>query len=78
MQTEPLTVQQTATHYWVVQSGVVELAGAVTREAAESERELLKRLRRRSRRRTERRDPRSYDDRESYDGGPGPRHSSEA
>jgi hypothetical protein len=52
MQAEPLIVQQTATRYWVVLSGAVELAGAVTREAAESERELLRRLRDRSRRRS--------------------------
>jgi hypothetical protein len=41
---QELTVQQTATRYWVVLSGAVELAGAVTREAAEAERELLRRL----------------------------------
>jgi hypothetical protein len=46
-----LTVRQTATGYWVVQRGAVSLAGAVTREAAEAERELLERLRDRGPRR---------------------------
>jgi hypothetical protein len=48
---ERLTVRQTATGYWVVQRGAVQLAGAVTREAAEAERALLERLRERNRRR---------------------------
>jgi hypothetical protein len=48
---EPLTVRQTATGYWVVQRGSVQLAGAMTREAAEAERELLTRLARRTMRR---------------------------
>jgi len=44
VQAQQLTVQQTATRYWVVQRGAVELVGALTREAAEAERELLRRL----------------------------------
>ena len=43
-----LTVEKTATGYWVVQSGTEQLAGAVTRQAAEAERELMRRLRRRT------------------------------
>jgi hypothetical protein len=43
-----LTVQRTATGYWVVQSGAEQLCGAVTRQAAEAERELMRRLRRRT------------------------------
>jgi hypothetical protein len=46
-----LTVRRTATGYWVVQRGAVHLSGALTREAAEAERDLLERLRNRSRRR---------------------------
>lgn len=42
---EKLTVKRSASNYWVVQSGAVEIAGAVTREAAEAERELTRRLR---------------------------------
>jgi hypothetical protein len=45
MPEQQLTVKQTATGYWVVQRGAVELAGALTRQAAEAERELLGRLR---------------------------------
>jgi hypothetical protein len=48
LQPEQLTIKQTATGYWVVQQGAVHLAGAMTREAAEAERELLTRLRTRS------------------------------
>jgi hypothetical protein len=44
---ERLTVRQTATSYWVVQRGSVHLAGALTRKAAEAERELRERLRKR-------------------------------
>jgi len=51
MQGERLTIKQTATGYWVVQRGSVQLAGGVTRAAAEAERELLERLRDRGRRR---------------------------
>lgn len=68
MQAEPLIVQQTATRYWVVLSGAVELAGAVTREAAESERELLRRLRDRSRRRSMRGDAALHGDGRTRDG----------
>jgi hypothetical protein len=52
VQREPLRIKQTATGYWVVQRGAVQLAGGVTREAAESERRLLERLRDRDRRRS--------------------------
>ncbi len=45
---QPLTVKQAASNYWVVQSGTTDLAGAVTRQAAEAERELMRRLRRRT------------------------------
>lgn len=45
---EPLTVKETATGYWFVQRGAVELVGAITREAAEAERELILRLRERT------------------------------
>lgn len=45
---EQLTVKQTATGYWVVQSGSEHISGAVTRQAAEAERELMRRLRRRT------------------------------
>jgi hypothetical protein len=51
MQSEPLTIKQTPTGYWVVQRGAVQLAGAPTRRAAEAERDLLDRLRSRSLRR---------------------------
>jgi len=43
-----LTVKQTATGYWVVQSGSEQISGAVTRQAAEAERDLMRRLRRRT------------------------------
>jgi hypothetical protein len=39
-----LTIKQTATGWWTVQRGSVQLAGAMTRTAAERERELLRRL----------------------------------
>ena len=42
---EKLTVKQSASNYWVVQSGSVEIAGAVARQGAEAERELTRRLR---------------------------------
>jgi hypothetical protein len=45
---EKLTVQQTASNYWTVRSGDAEISGAVTRQAAEAERELVRRLRRRT------------------------------
>jgi hypothetical protein len=44
MQDERLTIKQTATGYWTVQRGATQLAGAMTRAAAEREREMLKRL----------------------------------
>lgn len=59
MQAESLTIKQTATGYWVVQQGGVHLAGAMTREGAEAERDLLTRLRTRSVRRLDRRGPRA-------------------
>ena len=52
MQKERLTVKRTATGYWVVQRGSVQLTGSVTRAGAEGERELLERLRDRGRRRS--------------------------
>jgi hypothetical protein len=52
MQKERLTIRRTATAYWVVQRGSVQLAGAVTRAGAEAERDLLERLSNRSRRRS--------------------------
>jgi hypothetical protein len=51
VQAERLTIKQTATGYWVVERGAVQLAGATTRRAAEAERDLLNRLRDRSVRR---------------------------
>jgi hypothetical protein len=54
VQAESLTIKQTATGYWVVQQGGVHLAGAMTREAAEAERDLLVQLRDRSVRRQSR------------------------
>jgi hypothetical protein len=48
---ESLTIKQTATGCWTVQRGSVQLAFAMTRSAAERERETLQRLSRsRSRR----------------------------
>jgi hypothetical protein len=44
MQSPQLTIKQTATGYWTVQRGSTQLAGAMTRTAAERERELLRRL----------------------------------
>jgi hypothetical protein len=43
-----LSVKRAATNYWVVSSGSEQVAGAVTRQAAEAERELVRRLRRRT------------------------------
>jgi hypothetical protein len=54
VQTERLTIKQTATGYWVVEQGSVQLAGAMTRAAAEAERDLRNRLRDRSLRRVSR------------------------
>ncbi len=44
MKTEQLAIKQTATGWWTVQRGRIELAGAMTREGAERELELLRRL----------------------------------
>jgi hypothetical protein len=46
---QQLTVKQTASNYWVVERGPNAIAGALTREAAEAERELMRRLQRRTR-----------------------------
>ena len=54
VQAERLTIKQTATGYWVVERGAVQLAGGTTRRAAEAERDLLNRLRDRSVRRVSR------------------------
>jgi hypothetical protein len=46
---EQLTLKQTANNYWVVERGPDDaIAGALTRKAAEAERELVRRLRRRT------------------------------
>lgn len=50
-----LTIRQTATGYWSVQRGSVQLAFAMTRTAAEHERETLQRISRCSQRRAGRR-----------------------
>jgi hypothetical protein len=44
MQTDQLTIKRTATGWWTVERGQVQLAGAWTRDGAERERELLKAL----------------------------------
>jgi len=44
MSSPRLTISQTPTGYWTVLRGSVELASAMTRSAAERERELLLRL----------------------------------
>jgi len=49
---DPLVVTQTPTGYWIVERGDVMLAGAMTRRAAERERERMLRLASRSVRRT--------------------------
>jgi hypothetical protein len=54
-----LTIKQTTTGYWVVEQGTVQLAGAMTRSAAEAERDLLNNLRNRSLRRVSRPLPRA-------------------
>jgi hypothetical protein len=48
MRPERLTIKQTPTGYWTVQRGAIHVAGSMTREGAEAERELLRRLSRRS------------------------------
>jgi hypothetical protein len=45
---QQLTLKQTATNYWVVERGPQELSGGLTRQAAEAERELVRRLRART------------------------------
>jgi hypothetical protein len=55
VQAERLTIKQTATGYWVVECGAVQLAGATTLKAAEAERDLVNRLRERRVRRIARR-----------------------
>ncbi|HTZ88122.1 MAG TPA: hypothetical protein VMB05_15760 [Solirubrobacteraceae bacterium] len=45
---ERLTVKQKARTYWVVERDRNEIAGGLTRQAAEAERELVQRLRRRT------------------------------
>lgn len=52
-----LTVKRTTNGYWTVQRGSVQLAFAMTREAAEHERETLERLGMCSERRSRRRQP---------------------
>ena len=54
-QPEQLTIEQTATGYWTVRRGSVDLAGAMTRQGAEAERELRRRLHSRAVRRARRR-----------------------
>ena len=49
---QQLTIAQTATGYWSVQRGGRHVAGAMTKGAAEAERDLMVRLRRRTVRRT--------------------------
>jgi hypothetical protein len=44
MQAPQLTIEQTATGYWMVQRAGVPVAGAMTRQAAERELETLLRL----------------------------------
>ena len=44
MQTPKLTIKQTSTGWWTVQRGRIQLAGAMTRDGAERELELLRRL----------------------------------
>jgi hypothetical protein len=41
MQTSELTIKRTATGWWTVQRGQIQLAGAWTRDGAERERQLL-------------------------------------
>jgi len=54
---QQLTIQQTATGYWAVQRGGEQIAFAMTRAAAERERETLERLSRCSERRSRRPQP---------------------
>jgi hypothetical protein len=45
---QQLSVKRSSSTYWIVRSGDEQIAGAVTRQAAEAERELVTRLRRRA------------------------------
>jgi len=54
VQAQQLTIRQMATNYWVVERGAVQLAGAATRKAAETERDQLNRVHDRSVRRLRR------------------------
>jgi hypothetical protein len=51
MQSDKLTIKQTATGWWTVQRGRIQLAGAWTKDGAERERELLRALSQCSKRR---------------------------
>ena len=55
--TKSLTIEQTATGYWTVERGGVQVAFAMTRRAAENERETLRRLSEGSARRAGSREP---------------------
>jgi hypothetical protein len=55
--TPSLTVERTPAGYWTVQRGGLQVAFAMTREAAERERETLERLGRCSERRSRRPQP---------------------
>ena len=57
MQEPQLTIEETATGYWTVRRGSAQLTGAMTRQAAERERDLLQRLSERSEQRTSSRRP---------------------
>ena len=57
MQDESLTIERTATGYWTVQRAGVQVAFAMTRRAAENERETLRRLGEGSARRAGSREP---------------------
>jgi hypothetical protein len=48
MALEELSVKQTSTGYWVIQSGNIDLSGAITRAAAEAECDVLRRIRERA------------------------------
>jgi hypothetical protein len=48
MSLDELSVKETPTGYWVVQSGDIELPGAITRAAAEAECEVLRQIRTRA------------------------------
>ena len=48
MSPDELSIKETATGYWVIQSGDVELSGAITRAGAEAECEVVRGIRRRA------------------------------